>query len=123
MSAETRPWGSYVVVEQDRGPQAVKLLFVDPGQRLSLQRHQRRSEVWMPLNEGGFALIDNELVELRPLVRYTVPVGTWHRLWSERESGQLEVLELLYGEYDENDITRLDDDYGRLGTDEQENKQ
>jgi len=107
----TRPWGWYQVLSQS-SVSAVKILCVKPGERLSLQTHRKRSETWIPLDDGLEAQIGDELIELKAYNSYEVPVGVKHRLinsnWHE-----IEVIELITGAYDENDISRIEDDYGR----------
>lgn len=107
----TRPWGWYQVLA-DKPVNAVKILSVEPGERLSLQTHRKRSEVWIPLNSGLTAQIGENLVELIEFNSYTVDIGVKHRLINDSDY-VIEVVELIIGSYDENDISRLEDDYGR----------
>ena len=94
------------------GPAAVKILTVNPGSRLSLQTHQLRSEEWTAVSPGLKAQIGDEIIELTPFCTYRIPVGTVHRIINDSmEVGH--IVELLFGVYDEEDIERLEDDYGR----------
>lgn len=106
-----RPWGGYQIVSTAPSA-AVKLLTVAPLSRLSLQTHAKRSEKWIPLTAGASAVIGGDLVFLEPLKEYEIGVGVQHRLIN---AGLVEVtiLEILYGEYDEDDIVRIEDDFGR----------
>lgn len=91
---------------------AVKILTVNPGSRLSLQTHQLRSEEWTPVSPGLKAQIGDEVVELTQFCTYRIPVGVVHRIINDStEVGH--IVEVLYGVYDEDDIERLEDDYGR----------
>jgi mannose-6-phosphate isomerase-like protein (cupin superfamily) len=105
-----RPWGGYHIISEDA--QAVKLLTVKPMTRLSLQKHERRSERWMALTDGMMAIIGEQAVIMEPFRVYTVDVGQVHRIMNySNEMGY--IVETLHGEYDEKDITRIEDDFGR----------
>ena len=107
-----RPWGSYEDIKA--GPRyKVKLLRVKPGAALSLQYHNHRAEHWVVV--GGEASItrDHETIVLKPDQSLYVPVGARHRL-ANPGAQALEVIEVQTGDYlEEDDITRLDDRYGR----------
>lgn len=105
-----RPWGSYKVLGEN--PVCVKVITVKPNSRLSLQMHELRSEVWFALDSGLTAQIGDNLVALEPLQRICIGQGEKHRLINETDR-ELRLVELMYGFYDENDIFRLADDYGR----------
>ena len=107
----TRPWGWYQVLSETPNS-AVKILCVNPEQRLSLQTHRKRSETWIPLDDGLEAQIGENLIELVAYNTYQVPVGVVHRLINNK-GYPVEVIELISGSYDENDIVRIEDDYGR----------
>ena len=107
----SRPWGWYQVVSENPVG-AVKILCVKPGERLSLQTHRKRSETWIPLDDGLEAQIGDELLELVAYNKYIVDVGIQHRLINKAD-WEVQVIELITGAYDENDISRIEDDYGR----------
>ena len=107
---EQRAWGSYQILGEN--PVCVKLLTVNPNSRLSLQTHEHRSEVWYPLQPGLTAIIGERLIQLQPLTRYLISKGEKHRLINPTPE-PLQVVELMYGVYDEEDIFRIQDDYGR----------
>lgn len=107
---EERPWGEELWVSRDK-PSMVKVLSVNPGQSLSLQYHHNRDEFWHVLSGGGTATIGDEKVPLRAGDEQFVPRETRHRL--ETNDSALVILELAFGEFDENDIVRLEDRYGR----------
>lgn len=109
-----RPWGGYRILSGTAdAPAAVKILTILPGARLSLQTHQLRSEEWTAVSPGLKAQIGDETVELTPFCTFRIPVGAVHRIINDTlEVGH--VVELLYGVYDEEDIERLEDDYGRI---------
>ena len=109
---DQRPWGSYTVLED--GPTfKVKRIEVQPGKRLSYQRHARRSELWFIVHGTGVVTLDGERRQVTAGDAVDVPVGTDHRI--ENASDQPVVfVEVQHGEYfGEDDIVRLEDDYGR----------
>lgn len=108
-----RPWGSFLVVRTGPG-HLVKVITVEPGQKLSLQRHERRSERWVVLSGFARVLIGNEAFGLGPGDDARVAVGVTHRI-SNPGDCRLEILETQFGDYlDEDDIVRLEDVYGRV---------
>lgn len=108
---EERPWGSFEQFTHDE-PSTVKIIRVNPGARLSLQRHAKRAEFWQVLDGAGTAEVDGTAIPLAPGVRVAIPLGATHRLSGGPDG--LAVLEIATGEFDENDIERLEDDFGRI---------
>jgi mannose-6-phosphate isomerase-like protein (cupin superfamily) len=111
-SAVRRPWGTYRSL--DVGPQhQVKRLVVEPGHRLSLQRHRRRSEHWVVVQGTAAIVCGEEARVLHENESVFIPVGCAHRL-ENPGSGPLHLVEVQVGDYlGEDDIERLADDYGR----------
>jgi len=111
-SGERRPWGAYVVL--DDGPFAkVKRITVEPGRRLSYQRHHRRAEHWFVVAGVAHVTLDGVVHELLPGQAVDIPVGTAHRV-ENQGNGVLVFIEVQQGDYfGEDDIVRLEDDYGR----------
>jgi mannose-1-phosphate guanylyltransferase/mannose-6-phosphate isomerase len=108
-----KPWGAFAQYVLNT-PCTVKILTCRPGQRLSLQRHRNRGELWVALDEG--VVVEREGETLRPSVGEEIwlPVGTSHRLRCEAATPHaVRVLEISLGTFDEKDIERLQDDYGR----------
>ena len=112
---DQRPWGSYTVLD-DEATFKVKRIEVLPGKRLSYQRHARRSEHWFIVHGTAVVTLDGERREVSPGDAVDIPVGTDHRI--ENAGEQLVVfVEVQHGDYfGEDDIVRLEDDYGRTGT-------
>jgi mannose-6-phosphate isomerase len=108
-----RPWGSYTVLAEDEHFK-VKTMEVRPGQRLSYQRHERRAEHWFVVAGQGVVTLDDAAIQARPGDSVDVPRGAAHRI-QNTGSVPLVFVEVQHGEYfGEDDIVRLDDDYGRL---------
>jgi mannose-6-phosphate isomerase len=93
----------------------VKRITVRPGRRLSYQRHERRSEHWFVVSGTGLVVLDGVEHAVTSGGAIDVPCGTAHRIQNTGEE-ELVFVEVQRGNYfGEDDITRLDDDYGRVG--------
>ncbi len=106
-----RPWGQFAQFATNEAV-TVKIISIDPGHRLSLQRHAQRSEFWQVLDVPIEVTVDERTWEAQPGEAVWVPVGAVHRMSNKGDrSGRL--LEIAYGAFDEGDIVRLEDDYAR----------
>ena len=113
MERDERPWGSYEVLAEAPGYK-VKRIVVKPGQRLSLQLHDIRSEHWVVVSGEAVATVGDQ--ELRVTVDQTVeiPPRTKHRV-ANPGTEPLVFIEVQCGRYlGEDDITRFEDDYNRI---------
>lgn len=109
---EQRPWGSWHVIDVGAGYK-VKRIHVDPGQQLSYQTHAHRSEHWVVIFGMATCLIDGVTVVAGPGHSVDVAQGAKHRI-ANLGSEELVIIEVQRGGYTgEDDICRLDDDYGR----------
>lgn len=109
---DERPWGSYVVLDEEPDHK-IKRIVVHPGKRLSLQVHQRRSEHWFVTQGSGLVTLDGTTVEVGAGDSVDVEVGTAHRI-ENSGTEDLVFIEVQHGTYfGEDDIVRLDDDFGR----------
>ena len=107
-----RPWGSYDSLEHDTTYQ-VKRIEVNPGARLSVQRHKYRSEHWVVVSGLATVYLDGEESELYPNESIYIPVGAIHSL-ENKTNEILCLIEVQSGTYlGEDDIERFDDVYGR----------
>lgn len=107
-----RPWGWYQSL--DSGPSfQVKRLCVNPGARLSLQRHQRRAEHWVVVSGQAQVHCDGKDMTLGPNQSTYIPLGATHRLENTAQE-PLYLIEIQSGDYlGEDDIERLEDDFAR----------
>ncbi len=107
-----RPWGWFQTVEQgDRFK--VKHIHVDPGAKLSLQKHWHRSEHWVVVRGTALVTCADTSFVLRENESTFIPAGTPHRLENPGKV-PLRLIEVQSGEYvGEDDIVRLEDAYGR----------
>jgi mannose-6-phosphate isomerase len=100
-------------VLSDAPTHKVKRLTVEPGQRLSYQRHAHRAEHWFVVAGEGVVTLDGETRPVADGSAIDVPVGAAHRIESTG-SEPLVFIEVQHGDsFAEDDIERLDDDYGR----------
>ncbi|MBN34328.1 MAG: mannose-1-phosphate guanylyltransferase/mannose-6-phosphate isomerase [Rhodospirillaceae bacterium] len=107
-----RPWGYYEGIDSEAGFQ-VKRIMVKPGERLSLQRHARRSEHWIIVEGRARVTVDDQITDLVANQSTYVPIGAVHRLENVTDKPLL-MIEVQCGDYlGEDDIERLDDDYNR----------
>ncbi|MCF6186835.1 MAG: phosphomannose isomerase type II C-terminal cupin domain [Desulfobulbaceae bacterium] len=107
-----RPWGSFTILA-DEVDHKVKRIVVKPGQRLSLQRHKYRREHWLVISGRALVTRNDEQLELGPGQSVDIGQGDIHRV---RNDGNCDMvfIEIQLGEYfGEDDIERLEDDYGR----------
>jgi mannose-1-phosphate guanylyltransferase/mannose-6-phosphate isomerase len=110
-----RPWGSFTILA-DEPDHKVKRIVVKAGQRLSLQRHKRRQEHWLVVSGQALVTRNDELLELGPGQAVDIGLGDIHRVQNASDSDMV-FIEIQLGDYfGEDDIERLDDDYGRQGT-------
>jgi len=111
--ADCRPWG-YFVVLSDEPDHKVKRIIVYPEKRLSLQRHKYRSEHWVIVKGEALVTLDDTNIRLSKGMSIDIPTGTAHRIKNEG-SEDLAFIEIQQGSYfGENDIERLEDDFGRV---------
>ena len=108
---DTRPWGAEEIFTVNEVT-TVKILTINPEQRCSLQYHHNRKEFWKLIEGEATLQIGDKLIDAKVGDEYEIPVETQHRIIGKNIPGK--ILEISYGEFDENDIVRLEDDYGRL---------
>jgi mannose-6-phosphate isomerase len=107
---DVRPWGFFVQYAHNEICN-VKIITVNSNQALSKQVHQKRDELWVVLDDGLRAELDDRIIDLKAGDEIVVPRKTEHRLSSTGKIGR--ILEVSFGHFDENDIKRLDDVYDR----------
>jgi len=107
-----RPWGHYEdLLEQN--DHKIKEIVVKPGERLSLQKHQRRAEHWTVVSGEALVTVGTEETLLKLGQSVDVPRGAVHRIMNPGDI-PLVLVEVQMGDYfGEDDIIRLEDDYDR----------
>lgn len=108
---EDRAWGSFDVLLDEQGVK-VKKIVVKSGQRLSLQLHKKRKELWYVIDGFGTMQIANDQFNIESGDKVTINKYEVHRV---RNSGLIDLvlIEIQTGDCQEDDIIRLEDDYGR----------
>jgi mannose-6-phosphate isomerase len=109
-----RPWGNYTVLSDDAADHKVKRIVVHPGKRLSYQRHSKRAEHWFVVSGTATVTLDGAVTQVRAGESIDIPLEGAHRIANE---GDVDVvfIEVQLGTYfGEDDIVRLEDDYGRV---------
>ena len=108
-----RPWGFYTVIAQGKGFMT-KIIHVNPGQKLSLQSHNFRSEHWVVLTGKAKVILEAKESILSPGHSIDIPLKAIHSLQNPFEE-DLEVIEVQKGDpLIEEDIIRYEDMYGRV---------
>lgn len=108
-----RPWGFYTVIAQGKGFMT-KIIHVNPGQKLSLQSHNFRSEHWVVLTGKAKVILEGQDLILSPGHSIDIPLKAIHSLQNPFEE-DLEVIEVQKGDpLIEEDIIRYEDMYGRV---------
>ena len=107
-----RPWGYYDSIDLGQNYQ-VKRICINPGAKISLQKHQHRSEHWIVVSGLGKITRGKETFILQENESTYIPKGEIHRLENPGEK-DLEIIEVQTGNYfGEDDIIRFEDDYQR----------
>ncbi len=108
---EIRPWGNFerfTLNEQT----TVKIVTVKAGEAISLQTHEHRDEFWRVLKGSGTITINGKDSTAHEGDEFFSPRHAEHRV--EGGPDGLSFLEIAFGNFDEGDIHRLEDKYGRV---------
>jgi len=107
-----KPWGYYQNIQLGEKYQ-IKILSVDPGQQLSLQKHRYRAEHWTVVQGSAEVILGEEKKKLLENQSIYINFEEKHRLRNPGKE-KLVVVEVQYGNYlGEDDIVRFEDEYGR----------
>lgn len=105
-----RPWGFYEILNSDP-TYMVRRVTVLPKRRLSLHKHQYRSEHWVVVKGIATVTIDNKEFILESKHSIDISTNSLHRLANETEN-YLVIIEISLGDFiSEDDIIRLEDDF------------
>ncbi|MBI1839185.1 MAG: phosphomannose isomerase type II C-terminal cupin domain [Candidatus Colwellbacteria bacterium] len=106
-----KPWGMFYDFAESKGKWHLKAIVIKKGHRLSLQRHVRRSELWI-IAEGKVRIQKGEeVIKAKPKESFFIPKNETHRVYALSDAI---LIEVSFGSHNEKDITRVADDYGRL---------
>jgi mannose-1-phosphate guanylyltransferase/mannose-6-phosphate isomerase len=112
ITASERPWGGFEQFVLNEAV-TVKIITVAPLQRLSLQRHAQRDELWQVIDGPADVEVEGQTNSVVTGGRAWIPRGSTHRLGNSG-TAVVRVLEIAFGHFDEDDIERLVDDYDRV---------
>lgn len=107
---EKRPWGSFRRFTLNEKT-TVKVITVSAGQAFSLQHHKNRGEFWRILSGRAHVRVGDTTKKGKAGDEFFIPVGVLHRVEAIEDT---EFLEIAFGNFDEQDIVRLEDKYGRI---------
>ena len=105
-----RPWGSFTRFTNNE-PSTVKILHVNKGEEFSLQYHTHREEFWKILKGNPIVVVGDKTYEPKEGEEFNITPRTNHRISAPRDD--VTVLEISKGLFDEDDIVRIEDKYGR----------
>lgn len=109
---DRRPWGTFTVLDEGENFK-VKRIEVLPGKRLSYQKHAQRAEHWFVVQGTARVTLDDREINVSAGEAIDIAVGSAHRVENPGEE-LLVLIEVQRGSYlGEDDIVRLQDDFGR----------
>lgn len=107
---EERPWGRFEQFTHN-APSSVKLLYINPGEQISLQYHHKRQEFWRVLQGDPHITVGDAVYQAQVGDEFYIAQEEIHRISGGTQ--QAIILEIAFGDFDESDIVRLEDNYGR----------
>ena len=107
---EERPWGNFERFTHNEIT-TVKILTIKANEELSLQYHHHREEFWRVLDGKGSFTVGDETKIGQKGDEFFIPIGTVHQI--KGTDLPVSVLEIAFGNFDENDIVRIKDKYNR----------
>ncbi len=108
---EERPWGSFERFTENE-KSTVKIITVNPHEAFSLQHHERREEKWHILGGEGKITVGEETFLVEVGKDFDIKPGIDHRV--EAGDKAVVILEVSLGDFNEEDIIRIKDKYGRV---------
>ncbi len=108
--SENRQWGSFIRYTHNESS-TVKIINVKAGEELSLQYHNHRKEFWKVLSGHPRLTLGENIIDANTLDEFEVAEKVNHRISAPKDD--VMILEISFGNFDEDDIVRLDDKYGR----------
>jgi mannose-6-phosphate isomerase-like protein (cupin superfamily) len=116
---EHRPWGSYEILSEFKVDEpgfrdsCIKILRLKPGASLSYQSHKQRNEHWFVVQGIGKVVLNDKEVPIQVGSSIDIKIGDKHRAINTSDHQELIIVESQTGHYDEQDIERFEDEYGR----------
>jgi mannose-6-phosphate isomerase-like protein (cupin superfamily) len=109
--SEDRPWGRFEKFHENK-MSTVKLIYIIPNRRLSLQYHTQRNEFWRIIRGTAEVEVDGQIFNVKEGDDISIGSKSQHRI--KALSNGCTVLEISYGHFDESDIVRIEDDFNRI---------
>ncbi|MFZ2522173.1 MAG: phosphomannose isomerase type II C-terminal cupin domain [Minisyncoccia bacterium] len=106
-----KPWGSFTRFTNNE-PSTVKILHVNKGEEFSLQYHTHRQEFWKIIKGNPKVVVGEKIIDAKEGDEFVVEPNVKHRIGAPNDD--VAVLEISKGEFDEDDIVRLEDKYNRI---------
>ncbi|MEY3250829.1 MAG: hypothetical protein RLZZ27_937, partial [Actinomycetota bacterium] len=107
-----RPWGRYEILSESQSHK-VKTIWVNPGKRLSYQRHEKRAEHWFIVQGNAEVTLEGKVFQLSSGDTISIGKGQLHRI-ANIGTSEVIFIEIQTGTYfGEDDIERVEDDFGR----------
>jgi mannose-1-phosphate guanylyltransferase/mannose-1-phosphate guanylyltransferase/mannose-6-phosphate isomerase len=106
---DKRPWGQFERFTLNE-KSTVKIITVLSGEAFSLQYHKNRNEFWYIISGRGTVTLGEEIIKAEAGDKFDIPSGVNHRLEAQED---VKFLEIAFGDFNEDDIVRLEDKYGR----------
>ena len=111
ISTVKRPWGSFERLTHNE-LSTVKLIYVSKGEETSLQYHHKREEFWKIISGHPCLVIGDDIINSKVGEEYTVLSEKKHRISAPNDD--IILLEISTGDFDEDDIVRVEDKYNRI---------
>lgn len=108
---EKRPWGKFEQFTHNESS-TVKIITVKPKQKLSLQYHKKRKEFWRFLDNPAKVTIGKKTIKVKKDDEVIILKNTLHSV--EALNKPVRFLEIAFGNFNEDDIVRIEDKYGRV---------
>jgi len=105
-----RPWGQFDQFTQNENT-TVKIMSINPMESVSLQYHNHRKEFWHILSGNPIIIIGEKKINAKPGDEFTIEERELHQV--EATDKAVQFLEIAFGDFDEDDIVRIKDKYGR----------
>lgn len=106
-----KPWGSFTRFTNNE-LSTVKLLYINKGEEFSLQYHTHREEFWKIIHGNPEIIIGDKTFHPHEGEEFTVAPHENHRVSAVIDD--VVILEISEGEFDEDDIVRIEDKYNRV---------
>jgi len=106
-----RPWGYFNQFTKNEDT-TVKVHYFRPNSSWSWQYHNHRAELWVILSGHPVVIIGKKKIKAKPGDEFMVARLEKHRV--ETKNDHVQILEICYGDFNEEDQVRLEDKYGRV---------